>query len=613
MCLPSPPPRAPRLLAVLTACALQLLCATAALRAQADRPDPVLPVATWRGQQVVAGELLVQFRDGTSAAQQEARHAALGTVRLAAISATLARVALPADGDVDTFVQLYEAVPDVRFAQPNVLHRPVTAAPAALPAPAAPGLVPSDPKWGQQWGLVTVHAPDAWAAYTGAASAVVAVIDSGVDIDHPDLDGHLAWGLDTYAGDGNPDDTNGHGTHCAGIAAAETDNALGVAGAGHACRFASYRCGNSSFPTSALVAAIGDAVAQGALVLSMSWGSNYNDPAIRTALQAARDAGCVLVAAAGNDGVSTKFYPAAHDFVLAVAASTSADARASFSNYGAWVDVAAPGQAIYSTWKGGGYTTMNGTSMACPLVAGLANLLYARLGGARSVGNAALVRAAIEGSATDVGAWVVHGRVDFAAALAALAPPPPPEIASLSPALVPAFHGSTLTLHGSGLLGVTGVTVNGAAPPAFAILDDATLAVTMPDAPALGAATVAVTGAAGLPGSAAFTWVETAPPQLDAAAAAPAGTPFLWSFGGGAGHAWLLLIAVDPAVFLYAGVPILQHHVSLASGVLDARGLGALAVTVPAGAAGITFRSQVVTFSAGFAGASPVSATAITP
>ncbi|HTE04749.1 MAG TPA: S8 family serine peptidase, partial [Planctomycetota bacterium] len=468
-------------------------------------------------------------------------------------------------------------------------------------------------KWATQWNLAKVRAPEAWATYTGDPAAVVAVIDTGVDVAHADLDGNLAWGLDPYAGDGNPDDSAGHGTHCCGIAAAETDNGVGVAGAAWAGRYASYRCGNSTFATAPLVTAINDAVAQGALVISMSWGSSYADPAIKAALQSAADAGCVLVAAAGNDGLSTKFYPAAHDFVIAVGASTSADARASFSNYGAWVDIAAPGQSIESTYKGGGYTSMSGTSMACPLVAGAADLLYARLGGIRSTANAALVRSALENSGADVGTWVAHGRLDMAAALAILATPLAPHITSLSPADMEAFHGEQLTLAGSGFSSATGVTIDGVAAPAWSAVDDHTLHVTSPDAVILGPGSLTVHGPGGTSATTAFTWVATSPPRLEIAASVAAGAPLTWAFGGGLNHAWLLLVALDDTTFPWKGWQLLQHFVPVTSGGLDARGLAALQVTAPAAAGGITFLSQVVTFHAGLSGVSNVAATTITP
>ncbi len=566
--------------------------------AQVGRADEPWTVATWRGREVVAGEVLVQFAAGASGARQDAASASLGCRRLGAVSPTLARIALPAGADLDSFLQRWQALPDVAFAQPNAIHRPVG--------------VPTDPKWPLQWGLPKVRAELAWDSFTGDPAAVLAVIDSGVDVDHPDLVAHYAWGHDFAAADSDPDDQSGHGTHCCGIAAAETDNGLGVAGVAPGCRFAAYRCGDATFASSALVAAINDARIKGALVLSMSWGSTWNDPAIRIALQAARDAGCVLVAAAGNDASTLPFYPAAHDFVIAVGASNSSDGKAAFSNYGSWVDVAAPGQSIQSTWKGGTYQYASGTSMACPLVAGMADLLYARLGGARSTANAAKVRAALESTTVPVGSWVAHGRVDLLDALAAIAAPLPAHIASVAPASVPAIGGGPITLGGSAFTGVASVTVDGLPAPAFSVLDDVTLQVTAPPAIALGPGVVVVSKPVGASNAGSFTWVETQPPQVVVPAVLGEGQACLWRYGAGAGAGYALIASLDGATFLHAGQPILLHFVVLSAGLLDGAGLGSVSGTLPPGTAGITFRSQLLTKDGSLA-ASAIVATTITP
>jgi|GEM_PF-2099887 len=574
--------------------ALLALIVLAVAAAAQNRPDPVLEVADWHGRAVVAGELLVQFRPGAGAPQQALRHAQLGTTPVQQLRAGLARVALPAGAALDTFLAQYTALPDVRFAQPNLLHRALG--------------TPDDPQWSWQWGLQKVHADLAWDAFAGDPATVVAVIDSGVDTDHPDLAAHLAWGSDPFAGDDDPEDADGHGTHCAGIASALTGNGLGVAGATPEGRFAAYRCGNTTFPTSALVPAIDDAVAQGACVLSMSWGSSFDDPAIHDALQAAFDQGCLLVAAAGNDASTAPFYPAAHDFVMAVAASTTTDERASFSNYGDWVDLAAPGQTIDSTWKGNSYKYLSGTSMACPLVAGAGALLYGRLG-TRTPANAALVRAALESSAVPVGDWVAHGRLDMQAAMAQLFPDAPPVIDSVSPAAVPALHGTPVTLLGSGLSAATSLVVDGQ-PVDFAIGSDAELTFEAPDAAALGPSTLTVSGAAG-PGSGVFTRIETDPPGLIVPAVVAAGADCTWECGGGGADRWYLLLALEADTFVISGLVLLDPAVVLRGGVLDEVGLGSLTVSLPADAGGITFRSQVVTWDHGFAGASEVRVTLI--
>ncbi|MEW6741766.1 MAG: S8 family serine peptidase [Planctomycetota bacterium] len=262
----------------------------------------------------------------------------------------------------------------------------------------------------------------------------MAIIDTGVRWSHTDLNDHYAGGYDYYDEDSNPWDesNNGHGTHVSGIAAAETNNANGIAGVAYNCRFLAYRCGDYYFATNDLVQAINDAVDQGALVLNMSWGSTDPDPAIESALDDAYYAGCVNVAAAGNDGSETELYPAAYPNVIGVASHDSNNSRSSFSNYGWWVSVSAPGRDIYSTYNGNdnGYVYMNGTSMASPQVAGMAVILYAMLGGARSEANSDIVRCAIQASSVPV-SWVEYGRVDLDAAMYLFLPNAPPTIDNL--------------------------------------------------------------------------------------------------------------------------------------------------------------------------------------
>lgn len=562
------------------------------LRGQAG-PPPVREAADWQGLPVVPGELLVQFRPGTPAGTPAARAAELGAATLGQPAPGLLRAALPAGASLEEQRLRWAALPEVEFAQPNVLHRPVGP--------------PDDPKWSLQWGLPKVRADVAWEVFTGDPAVVVALIDSGADSDHPDLAAHYAWGLDTWAGDDDPEDASGHGSHCAGIAAGVTGNGLGIAGVAPDARFAAYRCGDTTFPTSALVAAIHDAVERGAHVLSMSWGSAWADPAIKAALLTARDAGCLLVAAAGNDGVSTPFYPAAHDFVVAVGASTATDSRASFSNWGAWVDLTAPGQAIYSTHKAGGYKYLSGTSMACPLVAGAGALLYARLG-QRTPAHAALVRAALEQSAVDVGDWVAHGRLDLAAALERIDGSQPPQIDASDPAQLPALGGNVL-LSGSGLGSATSVTLDGQALD-FAPGAGGTLACNAPATGPLGPCTLVVTTPGGSD-SVVLHRVATSPPGLSVPASTPAGASCSWTLGGLPGeHAWLLL-ALQPDTFQHAGHVLLLPLAALPAGPLDAAGLGVLQVDLPLSAAGLSFRSQLATVAGGLSGASAIATTVI--
>lgn len=564
------------------------VCLATALAAAQN--DPQLSIETWRGQPVVAGEVLVRFRDDATQLVQDDVHEALGAQRIATLTARTGLVRAPGGVPLDLTLERYARDPAVEFAYPNTIH-------AAL-APTAG--TANDPLVVSQWGLANVGAFGAWDVETGDADVVVAIIDSGVDTDHPDLAAQIAWGLDTYGGDGDPDDLDGHGTHCAGIAAAVTDNATGVAGLARGCRLAAYRAGNASFPSSTLIAAIEDARVRGAHVLSMSWGSYGNNPAIEAALADARDDGCVLVAAAGNDGTAQKLYPAALDFVIAVGATKKGDLRASFSNHGNWVSVAAPGQQITSTYKNGLYATLNGTSMATPLVAGAAALVYSRLGGARSPGAAALVRDALEDTAVDVGNWVAHGRIDVPAALAAVQPPAPsepPVITSVEPSVWPALGGTTVTLHGSHLSGVDAVAVDGAAAlgATVAPLSDDALTFVTGDAPRLGdVPLVATTDGIGS-ASTTVTVVETSPPAISIPSAIAPGAGFAWRLGGGADVRGVLLLSLSPDTTTFRQQPLLTHFSVLWIGLLDGAGLHRVDAVCPHGVGGLTFHSQLAT------------------
>jgi thermitase len=382
---------------------------------QVDRPDPSLAFEPWGEGQAVSARALVTFspeHDRTALLDE------LGLQLQRELPHGLTLITDPSARELASLVDALSGRAEVLAVQPDLVLSPVG--------------TPSDPKWPQQWGPLLVGVANAWDLEAGAPATVIAVLDSGADLDHADLQSQIAWGLDTFSGDDTPSDLDGHGSHCAGIASAAGDDGVGVAGAAGLCRLAIYRCGNGTFPTSSLLLALDDAVTRGARVLSLSWGSYGSNPALRQGVLAAVDAGCVVVAAAGNDGVDTPFYPAAWPEVLAVASSNPFDGRSAFSNHGTWVELTAPGQSILSTWKTGGWTSMSGTSMACPLVAGVAGLLYARLGGARSVEHAELVQDALTGSAIPVGSWVSEGRLDPAAAVSLLDTWAPPPVANLT-------------------------------------------------------------------------------------------------------------------------------------------------------------------------------------
>lgn len=263
-----------------------------------------------------------------------------------------------------------------------------------------------DPRRAEQWGLDAVGADAAWTTADGAG-VVVAVIDSGVQLGHPDLAARLLPGIDVVDGDGRPDDVDGHGTHVAGIVAAVRGNGIGGTGAAPGAGILPVRVlrrnldGTTSGSTTDLVNGIRAAVDAGADVLNLSLGykSSTAPVAVSEAIAYAVARDVVVVAAAGNYGVgSLPVWPAADPDVLAVASVDRGLAVSSFSSRGAYVDVAAPGGAVLSTAVGGGYETRSGTSMAAPHAAAAAALLRQRY----PSWTQAQVRAALIGTATDL-------------------------------------------------------------------------------------------------------------------------------------------------------------------------------------------------------------------
>jgi subtilisin family serine protease len=237
------------------------------------------------------------------------------------------------------------------------------------------------------WGVDRIDADVAWGESTGA-SVKVAVVDTGIDRDHPDLEENILGGTNYVRARGRVDpnrwdDDNGHGTHCAGIIAA-VDNEEGVVGVANACGLYGVKVLNSrgSGSISDIVSGIQWAAGQNVDVISMSLSTSGDYQSLHDACDAAEDAGIVVVAAAGNQGdgqaSTTEIrYPAAYDSVIAVASIDDSDAVAYSSNSGPHVELAAPGVSVYSTYMDGGYATMSGTSMACPHVAGTAALVIA--------------------------------------------------------------------------------------------------------------------------------------------------------------------------------------------------------------------------------------------
>ena len=235
--------------------------------------------------------------------------------------------------------------------------------------------IPNDADYSNQWGLPQILAPQAWNVTHGSPSTLIAIDDTGIDGLHPDLSGKIVARANFTT---DPDvDNNGHGSHVAGIAAADTNNGIGIAGTGYNTKLLSVKVLDStgSGYYSWIANGITWSADNGAKVINLSLGGTASSQTLQNAINYAINKGVVVVAAAGNNGTFIPFYPADYTNVVSVAATDNNDHKASWSNYGQWVTLAAPGVNIFSTYQGG-YAYLSGTSMATPFVSGVAGLIW---------------------------------------------------------------------------------------------------------------------------------------------------------------------------------------------------------------------------------------------
>jgi thermitase len=395
-------------------------------------------------ERFVPGEVLVKFEPGASGQERaEAHRQNAGEVEEIIPDIGVRVVEVPV-GREQSIVAAYERNPNVSYAEVNTIIRI-----ADHPT--------DDPRVGQQWQYrhteedsttgQEIDAPDidafeAWHVTQGTRdpdAVAIAILDTGIDLDHEDLQAKIAMSRN-FTKSRTVNDKNGHGTHVAGSAAAVTNNGVGVAGTCPGCILYNGKVvgEDGSGKLSWLVSGIIWAANNDADVINMSLASSIDSDSLETAVDYAWDQGSVLVAAAGNDGGKRISYPAHYDNVIAVASTDRNDVKALSSNYGDWVDVAAPGVSILSTapdhrstlWpkRVKRYRTLSGTSMATPHVAGVAGLVWAAKdssGAANLCSTKDCVRARIEGTAdqiTGTGSLWVHGRIN---ANDAVTPPPP--------------------------------------------------------------------------------------------------------------------------------------------------------------------------------------------
>lgn len=369
---------------------------------QASAADP----APFRIVGHVPGRILVQPKGGVSDADLDGAvrvHRGHRTHNMRASNVHV--VALPAGSDERAVLRALRRNPRIKFAEFDEV--------VELAA------MTNDPLASTSWHLAKINAPSAWdrAAGTGV---VVAVLDTGVDAAHPDLATRLVAGWNLYDNNADTRDVHGHGTKTAGAVGEAANNAMGSAGVSWDAQVMPIRIGSpTGTSTFSLIAAgITWAADHGARVASVSFRGLGGSATVLSAAQYMRSKGGVVIVAAGNEGALQSTPP--NSFLTTVAATASTDARASFSNYGPFIDVAAPGVSIRTTVRGGAYGTASGTSFSTPIVAGV----YALMMSVNRTLSPVQLDSMLFASAVDLGAggfdnYFGYGRVDAAAAVAA--------------------------------------------------------------------------------------------------------------------------------------------------------------------------------------------------
>ena len=376
------------------------------------------PSALGAATEYVPGEVVVKYADDATAAQKAAAQTLGGVVeRITAVRGVGAHL-VGVTGGVPAAIERLESSSAVSYAEPNYIYRAQA--------------TPNDPLYPQLYGLnntgqtggtpdADIDAPEGWdlfglASFPATGGAKVGIVDTGIQMNHPDLAGRVAdcggvnnfgvslvlviVGSDPNIVDGKCSDDHGHGTHVAGTIAANANNSVGVSGVAFNSPLSICKALNSGGAGTLVMIAncITWTNQHGAKIISMSLGGS-GAATLQSAVRNATQNGSLLIAAAGNSGNSSVSYPAGYPEVVSVAATDHTDTRASFSQFNSDVEIAAPGVNITSTWNDGAYNTISGTSMATPHVAGVAALIAASNPG----GGPAAWRAKLDAAVDDKG------------------------------------------------------------------------------------------------------------------------------------------------------------------------------------------------------------------
>lgn len=310
-----------------------------------------------------SGEIIVKYKDGVKHPQHSAFFTTGKKLSVENIDENHSYYYVN-DMNMNDLIDNCSKDPEIEYAQPNYKYSIEN--------------LSSDPFVTYEWGMEKINAQKVWEINSNDKAPTIAIVDTGVNIEHLDLKDNIITGYNVIDGTTDVSDECGHGTHIAGIAAAVTNNNKGIAGVSGDSKILPIKVldADGNGYSSDIATGIKWAADQGVKIINLSLGGSSYDNYLKEAVEYATKKGCIIVAAAGNKGSVRPTYPAAFEEVIAVAAVDNNDKLCNFSNFGRYIDIAAPGLDIYSTSKDGGYEFRSGTSMACAFVSGTVALVW---------------------------------------------------------------------------------------------------------------------------------------------------------------------------------------------------------------------------------------------